>query len=834
MTDFVSRDVHAPSAPPTQQDPARDLPEATKGGRLGALLTGVTVRTRLIGLGGILAALLVVVAVIAITGFNGVKSAYNADQIPGNNRDLAAAAHDGWLTADDQTNMYTALIWLNDSRQASLMAATWKQVVQGQKDANNNLAEMLRTPLSAKARVLTNTLVRDLAQYNGHTDRMHRIVTAAAGATDAAVINQAKVQATREVTIANGAISNTVQRDFTKLRDQMGNEENTIGARIPATTNSNLTLSIVIGIIAVLLAALITFAIIRSITKPLAKVADAADRVAEGRVDVELDVHGRDEISQVADSFRAVIAHLKGMSEAAREFANGHLNVPVKPKSDGDELGHAFVELQSRMSDALGETSTTFQLQSGMSDLLGTLKQLEQGLSSMNEGDLTVAVDAELQPIVPEVEGEPVGFVADRYNEMIASAQASLEGYNTMRETLREKLGDHSSLEALTERLESLTEHCLADLRSAMQAMNDGDLRIDITPVTTPIDAKDGQNVGHLAEVFNEMLGNAQSAIAGYNDMRVKIAAMINEISVNSESLSAASTQMASTSEEAGRAIGEIAHAVGSVAQGAEQQVREVDDVKRVTEELAEASRQSAETADETAAAAEEARSLAREGVSAAEEASAAMKAVRDSSAETSDAIRALGEKSDQIGGIVETITGIAAQTNLLALNAAIEAARAGEHGRGFAVVAEEVRHLAEESQQAAATIAELIEQIQQETQRAVQVVEVGAEQTKGGVETVEQAREAFVQIGQSVEDMSTRVEQIAAAIRQIAASGDRMRESMNTVAQVAESSSASTEEVSASTEQTSASTQQIAASAQQLAVTAEELEKLVGQFVLS
>ena len=124
----------------------------------------------------------------------------------------------------------------------------------------------------------------------------------------------------------------------------------------------------------------------------------------------------------------------------------------------------------------------------------------------------------------------------------------------------------------------------------------------------------------------------------------------------------------------------------------------------------------SAETADETAAAAEEAAQSCRDGVQAAEEASIAMQAVRDSSTETSEAIRSLGEKSDQIGGIVETITGIAAQTNLLALNAAIEAARAGEHGRGFAVVAEEVRHLAEESQQAAATIAELIQQIQQET----------------------------------------------------------------------------------------------------------------------
>ncbi len=133
------------------------------------------------------------------------------------------------------------------------------------------------------------------------------------------------------------------------------------------------------------------------------------------------------------------------------------------------------------------------------------------------------------------------------------------------------------------------------------------------------------------------------------------------------------------------------------------------------------------------------------------------MQAVRDSSAQTSEAIRSLGEKSDQIGGIVETITGIAAQTNLLALNAAIDAARAGEHRRGFAVVAEEVRHLAEESQQAAATIAEPIEQIQQETARAVQVVEVGAEQTSASTQ----------QIAASARQLATTTEELEKLVGQ-------------------------------------------------------------------
>jgi methyl-accepting chemotaxis protein len=319
-----------------------------------------------------------------------------------------------------------------------------------------------------------------------------------------------------------------------------------------------------------------------------------------------------------------------------------------------------------------------------------------------------------------------------------------------------------------------------------------------------------------------------------FRDMQDSLAELVGAVSQSASTLSASSQEMASTSEEAGRAVGEIAQAVSDVAQGAERQVRSVEEAKAATEEVGEATRTSAESAQQTAEAAQQARQVAQEGEEAVSHATEAMRQVRESSSSVTAAMRQLGEKSEQIGGIVETITGIAGQTNLLALNAAIEAARAGEQGRGFAVVAEEVRKLAEESQEAAATIANLVEEIQAETAQAVAVVEETAERTAEGAATVEQAREAFGRIGSSVEDMTGRVEAIAAAVQQIAAGAEKVQSDMTEVAAVAEQSSASSEQVSASTQQTSASTQEIASSAQQLAKTAEELETLVGRFTLA
>jgi methyl-accepting chemotaxis protein len=359
------------------------------------------------------------------------------------------------------------------------------------------------------------------------------------------------------------------------------------------------------------------------------------------------------------------------------------------------------------------------------------------------------------------------------------------------------------------EALETMGEH-LRTLAGAADRVAAGDLSVDVQPRSER---------DRLGAAFAGLVAELRAAVA--------------QMSRTAASVANASQQVAGSSSDAGRAIDEIARALGDVAAGAERQVRSVASAQQTTEQVAGATTASARDAHETSRAAAEARGAADSGAETILRASEAMSAARDASAEAGRAIRELGAKSTRIGGIVDTITAISEQTNLLALNAAIEAARAGEQGRGFAVVADEVRKLAEESQEAASSIAGLVAEIRDETERTVAVVEAGAARGETGASTAAEARDAFARIAASIEVVSERVSQVSSAVDQIAGGAAQVSTDMGEVVAVAEQSSATAQEVSAAAEQTSASTQQIAASAHELSRTARELDELVGRFTL-
>jgi hemerythrin len=151
----------------------------------------------------------------------------------------------------------------------------------------------------------------------------------------------------------------------------------------------------------------------------------------------------------------------------------------------------------------------------------------------------------------------------------------------------------------------------------------------------------------------------------------------------------------------------------------------------------------------------------------------------------SSKTVAGLGERSDQIGAIVNTIEDIADQTNLLALNAAIEAARAGEQGRGFAVVADEVRALAERTTKATKEIANMIKAIQSETQSAVGSMSEGVAEVKRGTAEANRSGEALEDIHNQINDLTMQISQVATAAEEQTATTHEITSNIQMITEV-------------------------------------------------
>jgi hypothetical protein len=135
------------------------------------------------------------------------------------------------------------------------------------------------------------------------------------------------------------------------------------------------------------------------------------------------------------------------------------------------------------------------------------------------------------------------------------------------------------SVESVLARLRSLQQNDTADLRGGLDAMAQGDLTVDVTPHTEPIENPGKDEIGQVADAVNGIRTSTAESIAAYGAMVDNLRDLIGDVSNGAATVSSASQQMASTSEETGKAVGEIASAVGEVAQGAERQVRGVDAV---------------------------------------------------------------------------------------------------------------------------------------------------------------------------------------------------------------------------------------------------------------
>ena len=209
----------------------------------------------------------------------------------------------------------------------------------------------------------------------------------------------------------------------------------------------------------------------------------------------------------------------------------------------------------------------------------------------------------------------------------------------------------------------------------------------------------------------------------------------------------------------------------------------------------------------------------------------AEIRGVEKTVSDTSEIVGKLGSRSEEIGAIVDTISNIASQTNLLALNAAIEAARAGEQGRGFSVVAEEVRKLAEQSEEAAEKISQLSMTMQKDTEAAVKSMNQGCEAVVAGAQSVEDLQRVFDQIRDLVENGAEKTVLMDRAIDVVNEDAGNISHSVEDITAKGQVISQHMESVSAATEEQSASSEEIASASETLSNMAHEQQQALKQF---
>ncbi|HFK2926147.1 TPA: methyl-accepting chemotaxis protein [Aeromonas hydrophila] len=324
--------------------------------------------------------------------------------------------------------------------------------------------------------------------------------------------------------------------------------------------------------------------------------------------------------------------------------------------------------------------------------------------------------------------------------------------------------------------LTAMFKYLFADLGRVAGALHDiahgeGDL-------TVHINTRSKDEVGQLAESFNQFVARLHGIVSRLRDVTVELAAQSRAQAAGAQSRS----------------------------QRVRQQQDEIVMVATAVTEMASATQEIAGNAEFAATTSGDAVKLAVSGQSQVGQSQRSITGLADEVADASQIIVELDAHAQKISGILATISGIAEQTNLLALNAAIEAARAGEQGRGFAVVADEVRVLSRRTHDSTDEIQQMIETLQQTTRRAVSGMETSRQLAGTSVEDAESANLSLGQINEAIGAISDMATQIAAA---------------------AEEQTSVTSEISRNTENIRHVSQELAEQANQEAAQAAELKGL-------
>jgi len=415
-----------------------------------------------------------------------------------------------------------------------------------------------------------------------------------------------------------------------------------------------------------------------------------------------------------------------------------------------------------------------------------------------NAGDQTVAtaqgkkdLDA-IRQVIADMKGEEHGLLTVRSQEAEASAQA------TRLTIVGGTVAAFVILSLVAFFLSSNIARPLKEITRTAELIAAGDLDVQIV-----VDGRRDE-VGVLAQAFSRMIRSlrlvAQTAesIAG-GDLRAKIqpqssrdilgnafALMIENLRKLTGQISEGVAVLTGSANEISTSTTQLSSSATEMATAVSETTTTVEEVRQTAQLASQKARAVSETAHKVS-------QISQAGTKSTEEVVEGIGRIRTQMESIGDTMVRLSDQSQTIGQIVATVEDLAAQSNLLAVNASIEAAKAGDQGKGFAVVAQEVRSLAEQSQEATNQVRNILADIRKATSAAVMATEQGSKAVEAGVKQSGQA-------GQSIQALSGSVNEAAQAATQIAASSQQQLVGMEQVASAMENiKQASTQNVDSS-----------------------------------